>query len=126
MQARLGNVSHCMFKRPHNRIHNEFELRRWQPADGGEAMQVDAADKVEEAHAVLGELLEVVADHLDRALERGVQHCWDLIDHVDLTMKRLVFSLNKKKFAVHTSSFSTQVAIRLRTSASRAWGGLRA
>ena len=69
----LGDVTHRVLDSPDNAIHEQLELLLRDSEEGGEAVQVDGTEELEEADTVLGELGEVLVDHVERRFEHGVE-----------------------------------------------------
>ena len=69
----LGDVTHRVLDSPDNAIHEQLELLLRDSEEGGEAVQVDSTEKLEEADTVFGELSEVLVDHVECRLEDSIQ-----------------------------------------------------
>lgn len=81
LESNVGNISHRVLRGPEDAVHDELELRSWELEEGVETEEVDGADEAEESQAVLGVLCKVLVDHVERALEHGVEHGGDLVRH---------------------------------------------
>ena len=61
------------------RMVRDVKIRVWTEKHTREAVQVDGAEKLEEANAMFWELCKVLVDHVERRLEYSVQdggHLW--------------------------------------------------
>ena len=61
------------------RMVRDVKIRVWTEKRTREAVQVDRAEKLEEANAMFWELCKVLVDHVERRLEHSVQdggHLW--------------------------------------------------
>ena len=74
----VGDVAHRVLERPDDRVEDELELRGGNVEEGGETVQVDRLQHEEEIGPVFGVLLKVLVDHVQRALEDGVEYLGDL------------------------------------------------
>ncbi len=62
-----------MLDGPDDAVEDELELVRAKAEQRGEAVCVDGLKQCEEEGAVLGKLFQILVDHLQRALEHGVE-----------------------------------------------------
>mmetsp|Transcript_11724 Transcript_11724/g.27683 ORF Transcript_11724/g.27683 Transcript_11724/m.27683 type:complete len:265 (-) Transcript_11724:1003-1797(-) len=74
LQTSILNVALGMLHRPDHRIHHEFLVLRRDAEQSWEAVQIDGAEELEKSNPMLGEILKVLRDHLQRALEHGLHY----------------------------------------------------
>lgn len=79
IQSHVGNITHGVLKGPDHRVKDQFELGRRYIQERLEAVRIHRLQQLIEAKPMLGEVLEVLVDHVQRALEDGVENFWYLI-----------------------------------------------
>ena len=77
VQARLCDVALGVPKGPNDSIHEQLELRRTEPKESPESGAGDRAQQREKLEPVLGEVLKVGRDHLQRGPEDRVEAARD-------------------------------------------------
>ena len=71
----ISDIPHGVLDCPDDAIHRELELGGRQLEQCGEAVQIDRSQEFEESNAMLGELGEVLVDHVERRLEDSIEDC---------------------------------------------------
>jgi hypothetical protein len=66
---------------PHAAVNDKLEVSLVESKKRGEAALVDLTEELEELHTVLGVLGEVLVDHVEGALEDGVENRRYLFGH---------------------------------------------
>mmetsp|Transcript_29229 Transcript_29229/g.84962 ORF Transcript_29229/g.84962 Transcript_29229/m.84962 type:complete len:456 (+) Transcript_29229:341-1708(+) len=74
LQTSVLNVSLGMFHRPDHRIYHELLVLRRDVEESWEALQIDGAKELEKSNPMLGKILKVLRDHLQRALKHGLHY----------------------------------------------------
>mmetsp|Transcript_27650 Transcript_27650/g.70460 ORF Transcript_27650/g.70460 Transcript_27650/m.70460 type:complete len:1163 (-) Transcript_27650:210-3698(-) len=85
VEARLGHVALRVLEGPLDRLDDQREVALVRE-QRGEAVVVDRAQEVEEVCAVLGEVFEVLRDHVEGALEDGLEDARHLRRHERLQL----------------------------------------
>ena len=78
IQSRIGDVAHRVLEGPDDGIEDELKLHGRDREEGVEAVEVDGLQQDEEVGPVLGELFEVLVDHVQGALEYSLEDFGDL------------------------------------------------
>lgn len=63
-----------MLERPDDGVEHQLELRGWDVEQRLKAMGDDLLQHQKEVGAMLGELLEILVDHVERTLEHSVEY----------------------------------------------------
>lgn len=61
-----------MFDGPDNWVKNKFELVRGKTEEGRKTMSIDSLQQAKKQGTMLRKLLQILVDHLQRALEDGI------------------------------------------------------
>ena len=73
VEPSVADVAHRVLERPDDRVEHQLELVRRQAEQRREAVAVDGLQEQIEIGSVLWKLFEILADHVERALEHGVE-----------------------------------------------------
>ena len=84
-QSRLGNVALRVLEGPLDRLDDQRKIGLLLQ-QCREAVLVHRAQQVEEQRAVVGVVLEILGDHVERALEDGLEHARHLRRHLPLQL----------------------------------------